>query len=125
MSIPSSVTFRSNTTQNGKKTVILDIWNYSTLSELYVTELCDGIFTIFPSESSNIYEFVQFVEGIFHPNSNFTRYICSAYNVPMEQFKGVKFLFNGPQITVTANNADAKSLLKEWQTQIKKLRRES
>ena len=117
--MPSTVSWEEWSDRNN---LVLGVWNYEHVHSIYVKGYKNGFAKIEPFEGTPIQEFAEFVEGIFHPSSNFALYVCDMYHVPTESFKGIKFLFNGVHLTVTKENANAKKIYEEWKKEIKKMR---
>lgn len=118
--MPSFVTFEKRAYFD-YNILIFGVWNYEDISLVYVKGCKDGIVEIEAFEGTLIKSFAEFVEGIFHPESNFARSICDIYKIPLDSFKGVKFVFNDVSLTITKETADAKNIYNEWKKQYKKL----
>ena len=118
--LPSHITY-DDREYSDHKSLIFDVWNHDDVSSIYVKGYKDGIVTIEAFAGTNIKAFAEFVEGIFHPKANFALSICSVYNAPVESFKGVHFNFNGVELTVTKENANAKRIYEEWKKKLSKL----
>ena len=105
--------------------MVLGIWNNEYISSVYVLNCSkNGIITIEAIEDTPIKPFVQFVADIFHPESNFVSTVCDLYKVSTDNFKAIKFEFNGAQLIVSKTNANAQKIYNEWERQIKKIRKE-
>ena len=118
--MPSFVTF-SDSSGLYKDYKVFDVWNYNTIPEIFVKRGENGIFIIDSPEDANIHEFLEFVSGIFHPDSNFSLYICHAFSVPIDSFRGVKFDFNNVEITATKDDCDPKKMFDKWYAEQKNL----
>ncbi len=118
--MPSFVTLSS---RNDKKsdTKVFDVWNYDSLEDIEVQMSNNGIFIFDPPAGAKIYEFIEFVCGVFHPDSNVIFYICDEFGVPKESFRAVKFEFNGVTLTVSPYYRDPKKLYDKWWAEEKKL----
>ena len=100
--------------------LVFGVWNYNTLSEVYVNGYQNGIVSIYPPAGTPIKEFVEFVSGIFHPDSNFASAVCEQYNVSSDTFRAIKFEFNEVTITVTKYDSDANHIYQKWYAEMKK-----
>ncbi len=120
--IPTTITFAGRSPYY-LNTFVYDVWNYENLSQIYVEGIEDGIVLLDCSEGSDIREFLQFVEGIFHPDSNFALYVCTDLKIPKEDIRGVKFNFNKVDFLVTKENANANTLYEYFKKEFKKIRK--
>ena len=118
--MPTFVTFERLAIEN-PNVLIFGVWNYENISEVYVKGFENGMCIIEASPGTIINDFIEFVEGIFHPESNFSLAVCDRYHIPKNTFKGVKFDFNGIKFEITKDNANAKKMLEYWQKQYKEL----
>ncbi len=120
----STIIFEKQKTFYEPKMSVFGVFNYDSIPNIDVEYIKDGIVKIYPPAKAHINEFAEFVAGAFDAESNFASVICEHLKVPVDSFKGISFDFNDFHFEITKENANAKWILKEWNKQWKKYRRE-
>ncbi len=114
MGKPTMISFVENPPVSSPNNYVFYVWNCRSFSYIHVKDYKDGIALIDPPVGVYKKVFAEFVSGIFHPDSNFSKVVCDALNVPRSSFRGVRFSFKNIEIVVTKENSDADVIYNSW-----------
>ena len=82
---------------------------------LWVTSFENGIATVEPGASYNIYEFAEMVVACFEKELDFEGELNTVFGCnPKTAFKGIEFTFNDATVMVSKKNADKDKIVEAW-----------